>query len=204
MLDQLSGEFYKLERKAVVFDEGPHDMWDESKPDEQDTNERARDHLNKEPDCAIRGEDEDDPKGPLVKSVRQESRGESEGRDDLRDGPLKRGQNQEVNAGGSSEDNPRRKHASASVSNHPGRRGEPLDDHTNKGRELQGKVPAEQPSPPEQAASQRSLPKSPAGNGKARNEEPAAGESAQLRSDLREARSLAEKFRGELSAAQQM
>lgn len=160
----------------------------------------------------MRGGGEDAHEGPRAAGVRKESRdGASKGpihnERDLRDGPPERSQTQEDDAaGGSAEDDPGIGHAPASACNQAGSgRGEPLDDHTNKGPELLplGGVTGEL-RPPDQVALQPPMPTSQAG--KVKNERPAgaAVESARLRSELREARSLAEKFRSELSAARKM
>ena len=193
VLDQLSGEVYRLERMAAGGTGGDHDKGYVSRPDQQNT--------SKEPEGAVRGKEngnEDDAEGSPMRAVGQEPEGW--GVD-----PLEQVQNLANDAGGSLEHDPGRLRASASASNQPYTRGDPLDDDKTTGPALPGAAISEQRlSLPEQEALQRPLPKSPAGNGKAEKEEPAAVEIARLSSELREASGLAEKYRGELRAARQM
>lgn len=203
MLDQLSGEVCKLERMAAAGNGDHNDTRNETKRDEQNPNERIDDQPLKGPESAVHVGDEDAHERPRVKGERQEFRGASKGRDDLRDAPpCAHGQNQGDDAEGPPEDDSGRRHASVPACSQAGMCSEPLDDHTNMEPELPPGATGEQLSPPEQVALQRPAAKSPAG--KVNNQEPATGEGAQLRFELRDARSLAEKFRGELSAAQKM
>ena len=192
MLDQLSGEICKLERMAATDTRV------------EDINGRVDDQPHKEPDGAVRVREVDVVEGPRVTAERQESRRVSNGRESLRDSPPEQGQNQGNGAESPPRDDSGSRHASVPACSQAGRRGEPLDDHTNMGPELPPGATGERLSPPEeQMALQQPLPKSPIS--KVENGGPAtAVESAQLRSELREARALAEKFRGELSAAQKM
>lgn len=212
MLDQLAGEVHKLDGWADAGngllnrteDESKrrrHETGDQTTPDGQDGRERVKDQRYKEPEGMV-------DEGPRVKGVRHEPRGPA-GHNDLhvRDEPPEHGRNQEDDAaGGPAEgDSGRRHHASASTCDQAGRRAKPLDDHTNKGPELPPGVATGELNTLEQVALQ--LPTSPTGKVKIRdnNEEPGGDiESAQLRSELREARTLAEKLRGEFSAAQKL
>lgn len=207
MLDQLSAEVYTLERKAAAGNGGcDGDPGAESKPDdEQDRREWVEEPTCNQPEGGVPGGDGDAHEEPHGnKSVRQESRGALKERGDLRDEPPEHGKNKEDGAGdggGGAEGDSGTRYAARSAGNRADcRSGEPLGDHTNKGTErVPGAVRGE-PGPSEQVGLQ-ALPTGPAGKAKAEDKEPAEG--AQLRAELREARTLAEKFRGELSAAQQ-
>lgn len=190
MLDQLSAEVYKLERAEAVGNRDQNDTRDENKSDGQDGPEEADDKPSKETEAAVRGEDEDFHDRPRAENVRQEP----VGRGDPPGGPEGHSQNRNDNAADTYE----------FACNPAGGRGEPLNDDANKGHECQppGAVAGEL-WPPEQMVLERPLlPMSP--SGMVKSEEAATTESAQLRSELREARDLAEKFRVELSAAQNM